>query len=249
MTDTTIHRFPDPTQLYAAAADAFVSEAIEAVAARGRFTAALAGGSTPVGLYERLAQPDLHGGLEWNRVEFFWGDERTVPPDHEGSNYRMARLTLLEPRHIGDEHVHRIRAERADTAAAASAYEDDIARCLGVPAGGSPPVFDLILLGLGPDGHTASLFPGTRALDVRERWVVVNEVPQLSTTRITMTFPLINRARAVHFLVTGENKAAALADAFRRPRDPARYPNHGVHPDNGRVVWFVDEAAASVMDG
>lgn len=229
------------------AAQTFVSLGAGAIAARGRFVVALSGGSTPRDLYQALCKPELRRQLDWNRVEFFWGDERTVPPEHHESNFRMAHDALLEPLEVAPAHIHRIEAERADVDAAADAYALKVADCFRISLLDPPPQFDLVLLGLGTDGHVASLFPGTRALGVTDRWVAANEVPQLSTTRITMTFPLINRARTVVFLVAGDEKAAALADAIDGRHDRARLPSQRVRPASGHLDWFVDRAAASEL--
>src|SRR5262249_36643408 len=150
--------------------------------------------------------------VDWSRVELFFGDERAVPPDDPDSNYRMARETLLAPLAIAAARVHRMEGERADLDAAARDYERELARVLGGAPGGEPPQLDPVLLGMGPDGHTASLFPHSAALAESRRWVVANEVPKLSTRRITFTFPLIERARAQLVLVAGAAKAAALAE-------------------------------------
>ncbi len=239
-----IHRLADGEQVSVAAADAFVTEVTKAINARGRFVVALSGGSTPRGLYRLLTEPHYRRQIDWRRGEFFWGDERNVPPDHEESNYRMARELLLDNVDVGGARIHRMEAERDDLDAAARDYEVELARCFGISMKQPPPRFDVILLGLGEDGHIASLFPRTPALGITDRWVAANPVPQLSTTRITVTYPLINRARAVFFLVSGARKTAAVDDAFCGPSDPVRFPSQGVHPGRGRVDWFIDRAAA-----
>jgi len=172
----------------------------DAIAARGRFRIALAGGSTPRALY-----PHLVAGIDWTRTDVFFGDERAVPPDDPQSNYRMARETLLDPAHVPEANVFRWQAESPDLDAAARAYEQ------ALRAHGAPPWIDLALLGLGPDGHTASLFPGTSALAVDDRLAVAVEGPQLATRRLTLTYPTLLGARHVMFLVTGAEKRAALA--------------------------------------
>jgi len=248
--DPVVRRFPDLDALSRAAADELVGLARAAVAERGAFGIALSGGSTPRRLFQVLAArgPDA---LPWERVELWWGDERTVPPDHTESNYRMARESLIEPLGVdlglGAARVHRIAGELADPDAAAAAYERALVDALG-----APPVLDLVLLGMGPDGHTASLFPGSPALDEARRWVVANPVTSPlvhgTTTRITLTAPAINAARRVRFLVAGADKAAALAAVLEGPRDPARTPSQLIAP-RGDLAWFVDEAAAAALRG
>ena len=178
--------------------------AANAIAARGRFRIALAGGSTPRALY-----PHLVTGIDWTRTDVFFGDERAVPPDDPQSNYRMARETLLEPARVLDANVFRWQAESPDLDAAARDYEQ------ALRARDAPPWIDLALLGLGPDGHTASLFPGTAALAVEDRLAVAVEVPQLATRRLTLTYPALLGAAHVVFLVAGREKRAALADVLR----------------------------------
>lgn len=243
----TIHRCRDAEQLALAAAEAVASAAAGAIAHRGRFVIALSGGHTPRRLYQSLAAPPFRERVDWSRAEFFWGDERTVPPDHEDSNFRMANELLLRPLEVPPERIHRIAAERRDVETAAQDYAMDIANCFGVAISDPPPPFDVVLLGMGDDGHTASLFPGTLALRETKRWVVANPVPQHSTTRITVTYPVLNRARAVFFLVSGAGKASVLADVLCGPKDPRRLPSQQVHPADGRLEWFVDEAAAAKL--
>jgi 6-phosphogluconolactonase len=229
------------------AADQFVAVCADAMAARGRFIVALAGGSTPRRLYELLATAPRRDGVDWKRVEFFWGDERAVPREHPDSNHGMAARALLETLELPDERVHRIHAERADRAAAAREYQEDIARTFGVDPDGPPPAFDLILLGMGADGHTASLFPGTPALDERRRWVIENRVESLGTERITFTAPLILGAREIRVVTAGAEKAAALKAVREGPRDPRRLPSQLLAGAAGRLVWIVDRAAASQL--
>jgi 6-phosphogluconolactonase len=236
-----LHRLRDPEQVAERAAAATADAARAALAQHAAFTILLAGGDTPKRMYERLA---IDGSLDWSRVELFWGDERPVPPDHPDSNYRMARNALLDPLRIDARRVHRIPAERGDLAAVAREYEMELARVAGGAPGGAPPRLDLALLGMGADGHTASLFPHTAALAESRRWFVANEVPQLATRRITAAFPLLEGARAVFFLVTGESKAAALAEVLEGPEDPERLPSQRLRA-RANVEWFVDAAAAS----
>jgi len=225
------------------AAQEFLRLAEESVAARGRFTVALSGGSTPQALYQRLSLAPNRGCVDWSSVEFFWGDERSVPPEDESSNFRMANEAMLQTLAIPEAQIHRMEAEREDFETAASEYQETIARVLQVSATGSPPAVDLVLLGMGPDGHTASLFPETKALDETTRWVVPNEVPQLNTRRMTLTVPMINAARSVIFLVAGEKKATLLAEVLHGPRRPRQLPSQQIAPVSGRLLWLVDEAA------
>ncbi len=238
-----IRIFPDVESLSKAAAAEFVRCAGQAVAARGRFTVALSGGSTPKRLYQLLTTEPYRSQIDWGRVEIFWGDERCVPPDHKDSNYRMAREAMLTQLPISAEHVHRLEAERADRETAARDYEAVLARVFGVNSGGEPPALDLILLGMGPDGHTASLFPHTQALDETHRWVVPNHVPQLNTDRLTLTRPILNRGREVLFLVAGDDKAERLAEVLAGSADPKRLPSQSIQPE-GQLVWFIESAAA-----
>jgi len=229
--------FEGPQDLAEGAAEAFAEEAAESIKEKGRFTVALAGGSTPRALYELLAT-GYRDALDWSKVHVFFGDERTVPPDHEDSNYRMAHEALLS--RVPVSSVHRMRGE-LDPGEAAALYEEELTAFFD-----GPPRFDLVLLGIGEDGHTASLFPRTPALDVRDRWVVENPVEKLGTTRITLTAPAINAARKVAFLVAGEGKAEALREILEGDADPRDYPAKLVHPPDG-PDWFVDRAAAKLL--
>jgi 6-phosphogluconolactonase len=238
-----IRRFPDLDALSRAAAVELAALARAAVAERGAFHVALSGGSTPKRLFQLLAARG-RDALPWDRVDLWWGDERAVPPDHADSNFGMAREALIEPLRLDAARVHRIAGE-LDPDAAARSY----ARAL-LETAGAPPVLDLVLLGLGPDGHTASLFPGSPALGETDRWVVANPVTSPlvggAATRITLTAPAINAARRVRFLVAGADKAAALAAVLDGPRDPARYPAQLIAPAGGDLAWLVDDAAAAL---
>ena len=234
----SVEVFDDAGGLAEAAARAFVEEATGAIAERGRFAVALAGGSTPKATYEVLAR-DHAGDVDWPNVHVFFGDERTVPPDHEDSNYRMAREALLD--HVPVGSVHRMRGELPPDEAAAS-YEGELI----VFFGEVPPVLDLVMLGIGEDGHTASLFPETPALGVTDRLAVANPVPKLDTTRLTLTVPVLNAAREVRFLVAGAGKAETLAEILEGDADPREYPAKLVRPPGG-PIWMVDHAAASAL--
>jgi 6-phosphogluconolactonase len=248
MSNRTIHRFADAEQVSQAAADLFVRCASDAMGARGRFVVALAGGSTPRRTYELLAQASRREQVDWQRVEFFWGDERSVPPDHKDSNYRMAHEALLRHVAVPPPHIHRMEAERADRDAAAAEYQADLARVFGVPADGTLPQLDLVLLGMGADGHTASLFPHTTGLRETRQWVVRNYVPKFATDRLTMTVPLLNSAACVAFVVAGPDKAPVLAEVLDGPLDGDRLPSQLVRPA-GELCWLVDEAAAARLRG
>ncbi len=232
--------YETPEELAEAAAREFVARAEGAINALGRFAVVLAGGSTPKATYGALAR-DYPGELDWGRVHVFFGDERTVPPDHEDSNYRMAHEALLSRVPVGS--VHRMRGELPPAEAAAS-YEEELREFFGPD---EFPSFDLILLGLGEDGHTASLFPETSALDVTDRWVVANPVLKLETTRLTLTVAAINAAKAVTFLVAGEGKAEALKEILEGDADPRAYPAMFIRPEKGDLSWMVDRAAASLL--
>jgi 6-phosphogluconolactonase len=245
MSAPVVRLFPDAEALCRAAAEEFVRRAAEAVAARARFTVALSGGSTPKRLYELLAEPPLRSQVDWGRVEVFWGDERCVPPDNKDSNYHMAQEAMLSRLPIPAGRVHRMEAERPDLDAAARNYQAGLARAFGVPEDGDPPAFDLILLGMGPDGHTASLFPETAALGETGRWVVPNYVPKFAANRLTLTYPVLNAAREVLFLVAGADKVQRLAEVLEGPSDWNRLPSQGVRPEAGSLAWFVDRAAAA----
>ena len=223
------------------AARQFQSAAKESIAARGAFKVALAGGSTPCAFHERLTKEPFRRGVEWKRTLFFFGDERCVPPDSDRSNYRMARETLFEPLGIGEERIFRIRGEDPPKKAA-----EEYARILeGEFPGERRPRFDLILLGLGADGHTASLFPGTRALSVRDRSVAANWVPKLRRWRITLTYPALNAARRVVFLVAGAEKAATALAVIQHRRGSSSLPAAGVRPRQGSLLWLLDEDAGA----
>jgi len=242
-----IRRFEDLDALSHAAADELAELVRAAVVDRGTCSVALSGGSTPRRLFQLLAQA---GGdaLPWEHVDLWWGDERAVPPDHAESNYRMTREALIDPLGLAASHVHRIAGELADHDAAARTYSRELVTALG-----SPPTFDIVLLGLGPDGHTASLFPGSPALGETSRWVVANPVTSPlvhgSAIRITLTAPALNAARHIRFLVAGADKAAALAQVVEGARDPARYPAQLIAPDTGDLAWLIDAEAAAQLRG
>ena len=232
--------YETPEELAEAAARHFVARAEEAIDERGRFAVALAGGSTPERTYRMLAQ-DYADRLDWSKVHVFFGDERTVSPEDENSNFRMVRETLLS--HIRVGSVHRMRCELPPTEAAAD-YERQLREYFGTDG---VPAFDLIQLGLGEDGHTASLFPETSALDITDRLVVVNPVLKLETSRLTLTIPVINAGGVIAFLVAGEDKAEALKEVLEGDADPRAYPAKFVRPENGDLIWMVDREAARLL--
>lgn len=234
-----------PQELFAAAAEEVVRAANEAVARRGRFTIALSGGSTPRNLHTLLAT-NARTSLPWDHMFFFWGDERHVPPTDPESNYRMAEETLLSKIPVASANVFRIPAENPDAATAADAYEQTLRKFFALQPGEFPR-FDLILLGMGPDGHTASLFPGTAALQEKSRLVVANWVEKFKTSRITLTLPVLNAARCVAFLVSGTDKAAALQAVLQSDAPGEQYPAKLVRPRDGKLIWLVDRAAASEL--
>ena len=219
--------------------------ASEAAAARGTCAVALAGGSTPRELYQTLAHADaIRSRVPWDRIEFFWGDERHVPPDHPDSNFRMANETLFSSAPVAPAQIHRIRAEAADASLAAREYEAEILAT--VRSASSIPSFDLVLLGLGQDGHTASLFPGTPALVEHHRLCVANWVGTLGVHRITITLPLINAARAVMFVVSGVDKASIVREVLHADSSRPALPAQLVRPQ-GELLWMLDDNAASTL--
>jgi 6-phosphogluconolactonase len=234
---------PDLTTLYRDAVDEFRRCANAAVDEFGRFCVALSGGNTPRGLYELLAREPA-GSLPWEKVHIFFGDERHVPPDHPESNYRMVLETLLSKVAIPESNVHRVRAE-LDAHAAAVDYEKQIHDVFQLQPG-ELPFFDLILLGMGDDGHTASLFPGTPALQETTRLVAANYVEKLKTDRITLTFPVLNNAANVVFLVCGAGKAEIMQEVFSADNN-RDCPASSIHPTHGRLLWIADREAASLF--
>ena len=243
MAELSVRIFDDPSALMRAAADEIVSAARAAADERGRFTWALGGGSTPRALYRLLAGDPYRERMPWSAIHFFWGDERHVPPDHPDSNFRMAREAMLDAAPVPPENIHRVRAEEPDAQRAAAEYEAAL-RSFFVPAPGEFPRFDLILLGLGKEGHTASLFPESPVLRERERLVAAPWVEAQKTFRVTLTPPVLNHARRAMFLVSGEEKADALRAVLEGPREPERYPAQIVE---GNRLWMVDRSAARLL--
>jgi 6-phosphogluconolactonase len=242
-----IHVLSDASAVERAAAEMVVERAAAAVAARGVFTIALAGGSTPKRLYALLADEhdSFRAQMPWDRVHFFWGDERHVPPDHSDSNYRMANEAMLSKVPVPAQNIHRIKSENPDAGQAAQEYAEDLRGCFD--SGATLPRLDVILLGMGTDGHTASLFPGTMALKEEHQWVASNWVEKFNTHRITMTPPLINNGACVVFLVQGEEKVEPLRAVLYGERNPEVYPSQLIQPVDGECYWLVDREAARLL--
>lgn len=229
------------------AAELMVVRAADAIRERGRFIVALSGGSTPRSLFQLLASPSFSTRIDWPHVHVCWGDERCVPPEDARSNYRMACEALLDHVPIPDAHVHRMHGE-AVPAVAATAYEAELRALFdGHELHDDFPWFDLILLGLGDDGHTASLFPHGRALHELSRWVVADDIEVVSMWRITLTLPLINASRSVLFLVAGADKADVVQQILAIPSHADVSPAARVAPSRGTVQWILDGAAAAKM--
>ncbi len=226
-------------------AEHFVQTVQTAVAARGRAVVALSGGSTPRGMYSLLATEPYRIRVPWDNLHVLWGDERSVPPDNEQSNYRMARESLLSHVPIPAVNVHRLRGESSSLSEAAEQYEHEIRELFNDPNG--VPGIDLIHLGMGDDGHTASLFPGSTALYEGHALVVANHVEKLKTERLTFTYRLINAAATVVFLVSGDAKASPVQQVLEGPYDPLNYPSQGIQPSTGSLVWLLDRSAAASL--
>ena len=239
----TIEVMPTPADLFQAAAEEFTRVGNTAIAARGRFTVALSGGSTPKSLYSLLAAnyPDF----AWSQTFLFFGDERHVPPDDRDSNYRMVNESLLKKISIPSENVFRVKAENPDAAAAAADYNAEIARFFALKRNEFPR-FDLIFLGMGPDGHTASLFPGSEGLKEKSKLVIANWVEKFKTYRISFTFPVLDHAAEVIFLASGPDKADMVKQVLEGESQPP-LPAQRVRLENGELVWMLDQAAASKL--
>jgi 6-phosphogluconolactonase len=236
---------PNETAVARAGARFFVEWAWQSIARSGTFRVALSGGSTPRAMYRSLADGEYRLQVDWARVHVYWGDERCVPPDHPDSNYGMTRKELLLRVPIPPQNVHRMEAERSDLGRAAEAYEELLRKDFERDSHGFPR-FDLILLGLGTDGHTASLFPGTRGVRGTSRWVSTPKDPRTRLRRMTLTLPVINAARRVLFLVNGAEKAATLRAVLHHEKDPPLPAELVVVPE-GERLFLVDELAASLL--
>ena len=244
---TDIQIFPNDTALASVATALILQAARDAIAARGRFMIALTGGSSPVKAYKLLAKSSPEEAL-WDKWEVFLGDERFIPVDDERSNYGQARLTLLDHVPIPDAHIHPIPTNMSTPEMAAAQYAETLGRVYGQTAG-TPPAFDLILLGLGDDGHCASLFPHMPTLNVTDQWVISSPPGTLPppVVRVTVTFPVLNAAHAVLFLVSGEKKASPVRDILEGGATREVHPAAGVQPVNGTLTWLLDTAAARLL--
>ncbi len=239
---------PNLEELSRAAAELFVETARSRIAATGSFFAALSGGATPRRLYELLATSAYSDRIAWPNVHLFQVDERCVPPDHPDNNFRMIREALLVPSRMAPENFHRMDGEQADASEAARQYALELDRVIPNREGNCPR-FDLVVLGMGNDGHTASLFPGSPALEERDGWVCPSSPGAGGLPRITLTYTVLNAAAQLVFLVSGSEKAATLANVLEGPPQSHLLPAQGICPVNGHLVWYVDEAAASQLQG
>jgi len=238
---------PDAAALARRAAQYFVEMVDEAVGGRGRARIAISGGSTPKAAFELLGDPTepWRGRMQWDRLELYWVDERCVPPDDQQSNYRMTREALLDRTPLRPEQIHRMEGELEPEVAAAR-YESELRNSFRLE-GAELPRFDLVSLGMGPDGHTASLFPHTEGLHEMSRLVTANHVPQMDSWRITLTWPVINRACSVFFLISGADKAQILRDVLTGPRDVERLPSQLIRPASGILTLILDKSAAAEL--
>ncbi|MEP6535848.1 MAG: 6-phosphogluconolactonase [Bryobacteraceae bacterium] len=248
MGDRELYTLAGTNELFRRGAEEFVRSAKDAIEDRGICNVALSGGSTPKGLFSLLVSDEsLRAQVQWKKINFFWSDERHVPPDHPDSNFRMANEALLSKlSSIDSKRVFRIKGELENAEEAAEEYERELIEHFRLEETHLPR-FDLALLGMGPDGHTASLFPGTRALHDQEHLVACNWVGKFDTDRITMTARVLNNAASVVFLVAGEDKAPALKSVLQGPFEPDQLPAQLIRPVDGRLIWLVDEAAGRLL--
>jgi 6-phosphogluconolactonase len=245
MTACRVEVVKDPAAIARAAAELVVTLAAQTASARRPFHVLLAGGTTPKALYTLVASLAYRSRVDWERVVFFFGDERAVPPDDPQSNFRMADEALFRPLGIAGSSIHRMRAEAEDLKAAAAAYEDELRASFG-----AFPRFDLVLLGMGTDGHTASLFPGSPVLKEQSRWVApVLDAPEPPHRRLTVTLPVLNAGHQVLFMVAGRHKAPALREVLEGTAPPEQYPAKCIQPGPERLRWLVDEAAGADLQG
>lgn len=249
MSKLQIRVLDDLEHVAQASADEFVARARRSIEHHGRFTVALSGGSTPKALHKLLVDrseknPDL---IDWKRVQIFFGDERHVPPDHPDSNFRMANETLLSKVPVPKENIHRMLCEKPADQAAAE-YDNELVSAFKLKGADQLPRFDLILLGMGPDGHTASLFPGTTGVQELKKRVVANWVPKMNTWRVTFTRPVLNQPECALLMVCGQDKASALHEVMGQGSSDT-YPVKYVQPTHGELIWIVDRAAAAGLSG
>lgn len=235
--------FKDKNELSEAAAELFLNAALNSVKNKGRFTVALTGGSSPILLHDLLSKEPYASKVPWDKTFVFWGDERFVPLTDERSNAKMAFETLLNKVPVPKNQVYPMWEDGMDAETFAAKYEQILKHHFG----SKPHEFDLILLGMGDDGHTASLFPGTEVLDENKKIVAGYYLTPQSMYRITLTSPIINSAKQICFLTFGANKAKALYEVLEGERNPVQYPSQLIHATNGEVIWMVDEAAAALL--
>lgn len=230
----------DTKELDEAAAEMIEQSAVDAIKQRGTFSIALSGGSTPKPLYALLATSPWRERIDWEKTHFFWGDERWVPSSSSQSNYRMAKDALISKVPVPADNVHRMQTDSGEPEDSAEQYEDELKRILG-----ERPQVDFNLLGIGTNGHTASLFPGRPTLNVRDRLVVADYIPEVKMNRITFTVPAINDSRRIVFLVAGAEKAEVLAEVLLGNHDPERLPSQLIRANDGDLIWLLDEPAAA----
>jgi len=242
----SVRIFEDADALARGAAELFLRRAVDQVDASGSFCIALSGGSTPQHLFGLLAAEPYRSQMPWAHIHFFWGDERTVPPEHRDSNFGAANELLLSRVPVPAENVHRMAAERSPPERAAAEYDATLRRFFKLSEK-EWPRFDLVFLGLGADGHTASLFPDTAALTETHRLAVANYVEKLAAYRLTLTCPVFNHAACILFLVSGVEKAETLAEVLAAEVDGARYPAQLIRPADGQLLWYVDRAAGQAL--
>jgi 6-phosphogluconolactonase len=244
--NSEIHIFPDAAAIAKRASELFLDAAKSAVVARGSFSVALAGGSTPKTLYALLASEPLRSQLPWEKIQIFFGDERHAGPTDADSNYRMANESMLSKVPLKPEQIHRIKGENPDTEKAAQEYETLLREQFKL-ASGQLPRFDLMLIGMGNEGHMLSLFPGTRALHAGGRLVMHNWVGKLYTDRITCTAPVANNSALIIFMVAGADKAPALKAVLEGPYEPEQLPSQLANPTHGKLVWLLDTTASAML--
>src|SRR5271163_1882207 len=246
-TAVTYHVLPDGEKLARAMAEQLLEAAQEAVASRGLARIAISGGNTPKRTFEMLADPAAteFSVFPWDKTDLFWVDERCVPPDDKDSNYRMTKLALLDKVPLAADHVFRIEGE-LDPELAAARYESVIRNRFRLE-GAELPTFDLVALGMGPDGHTASLFPHTAGIHELTRIAIANHVPQKETWRVTLTSPVINQGRKVVFLIGGADKATVLKSVLSDKYDPETWPSQVIQPKSGQLLLLLDQAAAAEL--